>query len=185
MYILHVSVWFHLPGPLWLLPDVVSIIYPASIGQYWSRLSALLPYWQQDNGASNNNGSEKEDAAVLQNIGSLFAQLDIHEKTGFIKVWCCHLATLGTTCTQPLCENTPCCLFTCCLTVDNGIQLNGTTSSKSPEQNSTCNVSNVINFLPAMEDTQYGMYMRLLICQNQTIANVSPVQITFTIGCHL
>lgn len=70
LYILHVSVWFHLPGPLWLLPDVVSIIYPASIGQYWSRLSALLPYWQQDNGVSNNNGSEKEEAAVLLHIQS-------------------------------------------------------------------------------------------------------------------
>lgn len=44
-------------------PDVVSIIYPASIGQYWSRLRALLPYWQQDNRASNNNGSEKDGAA--------------------------------------------------------------------------------------------------------------------------
>lgn len=46
-------------------------------------------------------------------------------------------------------------------------------------------VSNVINFLTARADTQYGMYMRLLTCQNQTMANVSPVQITFTIGCHL
>lgn len=61
MYILHVSAWFHLPGPLWLLPDVVFIIYPASIGQYWKRLSALLPYWQQDNVASNRSGSEKEE----------------------------------------------------------------------------------------------------------------------------
>lgn len=99
LYILHVSVWFHLPGPLWLLPDVVFIIYPASIGQYWSRLSALLPYWQQDNGVSNNNGSEKEEAAVLHYTAhsvwseSLFAQLDIHESTRFIKVWCSHLAT--------------------------------------------------------------------------------------------
>lgn len=29
---------------------------------------------------------------------SLFAQLDIHEKDGFIKFWCCHLATLAITC---------------------------------------------------------------------------------------
>lgn len=26
---------------------------------------------------------------------------DIHENVGFIKVWCCHLATLNTTCIQP------------------------------------------------------------------------------------
>lgn len=64
LYILHVSVSYHLPGPLLLLPDVVSIIYPASIGQYWNRLSALLPYWQQDNGPSINNGSEKEETAM-------------------------------------------------------------------------------------------------------------------------
>lgn len=47
LYILHVSFWLHLPGPLWLLPDVLSIIYSASIGQYWSRLSAPLPYWHR------------------------------------------------------------------------------------------------------------------------------------------
>ena len=102
LYILHVSVWFHLPGPLWLLPDVVSIIYPASIGQYWSRLSALLPYWQQDNGASNNNGREKgRSCSVTEHpvcTESLFAQLGSHENARFIEVWCCHLATLTTTC---------------------------------------------------------------------------------------
>lgn len=70
LYILHVSASFHLPRPLWLLPDVVFIIYPASIGQYWSRLAALLPYWQKDNGASGTSGSEKEEAAVLLHIQS-------------------------------------------------------------------------------------------------------------------
>lgn len=54
-----------------------------------------------------------------------------------------------------------------------------------PEQRSMCRVSNVINFLAGEADGQNSACMRLLTCQNPTIANVSPVQITFTIGCHL
>lgn len=54
-------------------------------------------------------------------------------------------------------ENTPSCLFSCCLTVDSEIKVNHAKSSGSPEQHSTHSVSNVINFLSGMEDTQYGM----------------------------
>lgn len=58
-------------------------------------------------------------------------------------------------------------------------------SSGLSEQHGMCTVSNVINFLSGEAGTQNGVCLRLLTCQNQTIANVSPVQITFTIGCHL
>lgn len=71
-----VSHWPRVHGPLWLFPDVVSIIYPASNGQYWSRLWGPLPHWQQ------RNERGKEEAAVSP---SPLAQSGI-------QVRCCHLA---------------------------------------------------------------------------------------------
>lgn len=157
LYILHVSVWFHLPGPLWLLPDVVSIIYPASIGQYWSRLSALLPYWQQDNGVSNHNGTEKKDAAVLLHIQSglnlylhseTFMRMLDSLKSGAV-IW--QRSTLPVSSPS---ENTPSSLFSCCLIVDNEIKVNRTESN-------TEHVSNVSNFPSAKAHTIWDAHTHL------------------------
>lgn len=162
----------------------------------WSRLLALLPHWQRQKTTSNNKGSEGEEAATLQNTThsnwseSLLVQQGIHEDARLVLGCCCHLAQLNTAFICTFSKSThkrasPPCLFSCCLIVDNEIKLNRVKSSNATEQPCTCRVSNVINFLPATADTQYGSYMRLLTCQNQTMANVSPARITFTIGCWL
>lgn len=96
--------------------------------------------------------------------------------------WCRHLATLSSTCSS---EKAPYCLFSCGYIVDSKIKFNYTKSSESLEHSSTYGVSNIINFLSPTADIQYGMYTRLFTCQSQTMANVSPVRIKFTIGCHL
>lgn len=128
MYILHVSVWFHLPGPLRLLPDVLSIIYPASIGQYWSRLRAPLPYWQQDNGASNNSGSEREEAAHSACVCTVrhTPERRIHQSVELV-IW--QRSTLPVR--RPSCGSTPSCLFSCRLIVDNEIKFNCTEKAAS------------------------------------------------------
>lgn len=111
---------------------MVSTIHPGSFGQHWSRHSALLPYRQRDNRASDNSGSEKEEAAAC----CCTDRVCLHSQT-FMRTWdssksavvIWHRSTLPSS-SPP--ENTPSCLFSCCLIVDRDIKVNHTKSS-SPQ----------------------------------------------------
>lgn len=83
---------------------------------------------------------------------SLFAQLDIHENAGFIKVWCSHLAILSTTCMQLgvntllfiYCYLSIYCYFIYCFIVDR--ELSSITQRAVVRLNSAAHmVSNIIN----------------------------------------
>lgn len=108
---------------------MVSIIHPGSTGQYWSRQSAPLPYQQRDNGASDNKGSEREEAAVC----CCTDRVCLHRQT-FTGTWRSSksAAVIWQRSTLPLSspsENTPSCLFSCCLVVDRDIKVNHAKSS--------------------------------------------------------
>lgn len=145
--------------PLVPSPQATFIISPVSIVQYWSRLAAQLPYWQRDNGVS---GWRQQDDAAKIHSDSLHrfscAVLD-SPKSGASD----SSAPLGPSENRHLVYLANVCLLT-------AQRIRPVTRCQFPS---------------CLRNPQYGTYMRLLTCQNQTMANVSQVWITFTIGCHL
>lgn len=122
---MNVFTWY-LPRPLWLLPDVLSMTYPASFGRYWCRGSALLLYCQH--GRTTTAVRSKK----LQCVAAQSDSVCIVRHLGECGIHQSYFPSLGNA--QQFCsENTPSCLFSCCLTVGRDVKLNHTKSRSLAE----------------------------------------------------